>query len=45
MIYSYVAKDAAGDEAYYPIINSEDVCVKEAVKQLKHKINLSAQKK
>jgi len=44
MIYSYVAKDAAGDEAYYPIVNSEDDCLKEAIKQLKHKVNLTAQK-
>jgi carboxyl-terminal processing protease len=44
MIYSYVAKDAAGDEAYYPIVNSEDDCLKEAIKQLKHKVNLTAKK-
>lgn len=44
LLYSYVAKDIAGDDAYYPIINSDDACIREAIKQLRHKIKLTAQK-
>lgn len=45
MLYSYVARNALGDEAYYPILNSDDPCVKAAIKQLtKHQVKLPTKK-
>lgn len=45
MIYSYVARNAMGDVAFYPILNSDDTSIKEAIKQLKtHKVKLPTKK-
>ncbi len=39
MLYSYIARDAIGDEAFYPIYNLEDNCIKIALKELMRKEN------
>lgn len=42
MLYGYIARDLIGDDAFYPIINSDDDCLKAALKELnKHSIKLS----
>ena len=34
MLYAYIARGILGDEAFYPILNQDDACVREATKQL-----------
>ncbi|MDR1679413.1 MAG: S41 family peptidase [Prevotellaceae bacterium] len=37
MLYAYIARDSAGDEAFYPIFNLDDPYLKEALKVLNNK--------
>lgn len=37
MIYSFIARNAIGDEAFYPILNTDDHCIEAAIKQLNKK--------
>ena len=37
MLYSYIARDVLGDNAFYPILNKEDNCIQVAVGQLSQK--------
>ncbi len=37
MLFSFIARDVLGNDAFYPILNKDDKCVKAAVSQLSNK--------